>query len=265
MIPNLKDVSKRIKYIRKKLGMTMEQFGSHLGNSPKSTIATWESGRNIPSQKKLQLIAIVGETTTDWIKWGTLEEYITSYLIDIGYALYIKDFPEIPHKIFKDIQERYSDTFSLDKDYELLNPIIKNIFTKYYSKDFEIYLNEILANNIDPLIEEYASQKHSISKELFFKRANSKLQDKIRNGDFKYGEKERLIDSLKQLLDEMDLAYKDFSEYSSVEDFFYKITKNQFETEKFISDLSKKYNFPYEKNSIIATFLTNNHDKFKNN
>ncbi|ELB16005.1 helix-turn-helix domain-containing protein, partial [Enterococcus faecium] len=52
---------------------------------------------------------------------------------------YIKDFPEIPHKVFNDIQERYSDTFSLNKDYELLNPIIKNIFTKYYSKDFEDY------------------------------------------------------------------------------------------------------------------------------
>ncbi|NEU43290.1 XRE family transcriptional regulator, partial [Enterococcus faecium] len=26
-----------------------------------------------------------------------------------------------------------------------------------------------------------------------------------------------------------------------------------------------KYNFPYEKNSIIAKFLTNNHDKFKSN
>ena len=43
--------------------------------------------------------------------------------------------------------------------------MIKNIFTKYYSKDFEIYLNEILANNINPLIEEYANQRHSISKE----------------------------------------------------------------------------------------------------
>ena len=53
--------------------------------------------------------------------------------------------------------------------------------------------------------------------------------------------------------------------YLSVEDFFYKITKNQFETEKFISDLSKKYNFPYEKNSTTAKFLTNNHDKFKHN
>ncbi|HEL7534285.1 TPA: XRE family transcriptional regulator, partial [Enterococcus faecium] len=26
-----------------------------------------------------------------------------------------------------------------------------------------------------------------------------------------------------------------------------------------------KYNFPYEKNSIIAKFLINNHDRFKNN
>ncbi|BDP45669.1 hypothetical protein EfmJHP9_05390 [Enterococcus faecium] len=63
----------------------------------------------------------------------------------------------------------------------------------------------------------------------------------------------------------MDLAYQDISQYSSVEDFFYKITKNQFETEKFISDLSKKYNFPYEIIILIAKFLTNNHDKFKSN
>ncbi|MGQ4068247.1 helix-turn-helix domain-containing protein [Enterococcus mundtii] len=262
---NKKLAGKRIKNIRTSLAHTMEQFAILTDSSNTSAVNNWERGYNLPNKTKLKKIAILGNTTTDWIKWGTLEEYITSYLIDIGYELYIKDFPEIPHKVFKDIQERYSDTFSLNKDYELLNPIIKNIFTKYYSKDFEIYLNEILANNINPLIEEYASQKHSISKELFFKRANSKLQDKIRNGDFKYGEKERLIDSLKQLLDEMNLAYKDISKYSSVEDFFYKITKNQFETEKFISDLSKKYNFPYEKNSIIAKFLTDNHDKFKNN
>ncbi|WP_085898971.1 helix-turn-helix domain-containing protein, partial [Enterococcus faecium] len=259
------EAGKRIKQLRLSCGFTMEELGRKIDNSPRATISNWERGTNLPNPQKLKLLSTITNSTIDWIKWGTLEEYITSYLIDIGYELYIKDFPEIPHKVFKDIQERYSDTFSLDKDYELLNPIIKNIFTKYYSKDFEIYLNEILANNINPLIEEYANQRHSISKELFFKRANSKLQDKIRNGDFKYGEKERMIDSLKQLLDEMDLAYKDISKYSSVEDFFYKITKNQFETEKFISDLSKKYNFPYEKNSIIAKFLTDNHDKFKNN
>ncbi|NTJ98485.1 helix-turn-helix transcriptional regulator, partial [Enterococcus faecium] len=248
MKPNPSEAGKRIKQLRLSCGFTMEELGRKIDNSPRATISNWERGTNLPNPQKLKLLSTITNSTIDWIKWGTLEEYITSYLIDIGYELYIKDFPEIPHKVFKDIQERYSDTFSLDKDYVLLNPIINNIFTKYYSTDFEIYLNEILANNINPLIKEYANQRHSISKELFFKRANNKLQDKIRNGDFKYGEKERMIDSLKQLLDEMDLAYKDISKYSSVEDFFYKITKNQFETEKFISDLSKKYNFPYEKN-----------------
>ncbi|EGO5116206.1 helix-turn-helix domain-containing protein [Enterococcus faecalis] len=265
MKPNPVETGKRIKSIRSNFGMTMEQFADLIGNAQKGNINNWERGFSLPNKERLIKIAELSNKTIDWIKWGTLEEYITSYLIDSGYELYIKDFPEITHKIFKDIKERYSDTFSLDKNYELLHPIIKNIFAKYYSKEFEDYLNEILANNINPLIEEYASQKHSISKEQFFKRANSKLQEKIRNGDFKYGEKETMIESSKQLLDEMDLAYKDFSEYSSVEDFFYKITKNQFETEKFISDLSKKYNFPYEKNSTTAKFLTNNHDKFKHN
>lgn len=77
----------------------------------------------------------MGNTSIDWIKWGTLEEYITSYLIDKGYELYIKDFPDTSHIIFEDIQEKYSETFSLDKDYELLNPIIKNIFAKYHSDE----------------------------------------------------------------------------------------------------------------------------------
>ena len=138
MKPNPVETGKRIKSIRSNFGMTMEQFAILTDSSNTSAVNNWERGYNLPNKTKLKKIAILGNTTTDWIKWGTLEEYITSYLIDIGYELYIKDFPEIPHKVFKDIQERYSDTFSLNKDYELLDSIIKNIFTKYYSKEFEV-------------------------------------------------------------------------------------------------------------------------------
>ena len=139
MKPNPSEAGKRIKQLRLSCGFTMEELGRKIDNSPRATISNWERGTNLPNPQKLKLLSTITNSTIDWIKWGTLEEYITSYLIDIGYELYIKDFPEIPHKVFKDIQERYSDTFSLDKDYELLNPIIKNIFTKYYSKDFEDY------------------------------------------------------------------------------------------------------------------------------
>ncbi|RCF88562.1 XRE family transcriptional regulator, partial [Enterococcus faecium] len=139
MKPNPVETGKRIKSIRSNFGMTMEQFADLIGNAQKGNINNWERGFSLPNKERLIKIAELSNKTIDWIKWGTLEEYIASYLKDSGYELYIKDFPEIPHKVFNDIQERYSNTFSLNKDYELLNPIIKNIFTKYYSKDFEDY------------------------------------------------------------------------------------------------------------------------------
>ncbi|HAR1078420.1 TPA: helix-turn-helix transcriptional regulator, partial [Enterococcus faecium] len=128
MKPNPSEAGKRIKQLRLSCGFTMEELGRKIDNSPRATISNWERGTNLPNPQKLKLLSTITNSTIDWIKWGTLEEYITSYLIGIGYELYIKDFPEIPHKVFKDIQEKYSDTFSLDKDYELLDSIIKNIF-----------------------------------------------------------------------------------------------------------------------------------------
>ncbi|MEN2286704.1 helix-turn-helix transcriptional regulator [Enterococcus lactis] len=139
MKPNLSLTSERIRKIIESKGLTLERFGDLIGDTPISSVNNWLRGVSLPNKNRLLTIANIGNTSADWIKWGTLEEYIASYLIDSGYELYIKDFPEIPHKVFNDIQERYSNTFSLNKDYELLNPIIKNIFTKYYSKDFEDY------------------------------------------------------------------------------------------------------------------------------
>ncbi|HAQ2434739.1 TPA: helix-turn-helix domain-containing protein [Enterococcus faecium] len=141
MKPNLSLTSERIRKIIESKGLTLERFGDLIGDTPISSVNNWLRGVSLPNKNRLLTIANIGNTSADWIKWGTLEEYIASYLIDSGYELYIKDFPEIPHKVFNDIQERYSNTFSLDKDYELLNPIIKNIFTKYYSKEFENSIN----------------------------------------------------------------------------------------------------------------------------
>lgn len=135
MKPNPVETGKRIKSIRSNFGMTMEQFADLIGNAQKGNINNWERGFSLPNKERLIKIAELSNKTIDWIKWGTLEEYITSYLIDKGYELYIKDFPDTSHIIFEDIQEKYSETFSLDKDYELLNPIIKNIFAKYHSDE----------------------------------------------------------------------------------------------------------------------------------
>jgi transcriptional regulator with XRE-family HTH domain len=150
--------------------MTMEQFADLIGNAQKGNINNWERGFSLPNKERLIKIAELSNKTIDWIKWGTLEEYITSYLIGIGYELYIKDFPEIPHKVFKDIQEKYSDTFSLDKDYELLDSIIK-IYLQNITQTVEL---------IDGLKEE-----------------NSKLKEKIKYYECLFDGIESLLNSRK--------------------------------------------------------------------
>jgi transcriptional regulator with XRE-family HTH domain len=161
---------KELKSIRSNFGMTMEQFADLIGNAQKGNINNWERGFSLPNKERLIKIAELSNKTIDWIKWGTLEEYITSYLIGIGYELYIKDFPEIPHKVFKDIQEKYSDTFSLDKDYELLDSIIK-IYLQNITQTVEL---------IDGLKEE-----------------NSKLKEKIKYYECLFDGIESLLNSRK--------------------------------------------------------------------
>jgi transcriptional regulator with XRE-family HTH domain len=170
MKPNPVETVKRIKSIRSNFGMTMEQFADLIGNAQKGNINNWERGFSLPNKERLIKIAELSNKTIDWIKWGTLEEYITSYLIGIGYELYIKDFPENLTKSLKTFQEKYSDTFSLDKDYELLDSIIK-IYLQNITQTVEL---------IDGLKEE-----------------NSKLKEKIKYYECLFDGIESLLNSRK--------------------------------------------------------------------
>lgn len=51
-----KIIGERIRTIRTGLGMTGEQFGEMLGTS-KSSVANWESGKNLPNHDRLNMIA----------------------------------------------------------------------------------------------------------------------------------------------------------------------------------------------------------------
>lgn len=263
MKPNPIDVSKRIKLIRNNLGLTLQSFGDLIGHSPKSTVSTWESGRNLPNQTKLKEISEIGNVSVDWIKWGTLEDYINNYLKYLGYERYLEEFPTTPYEIFTEINEKYNKSFSMDRDYEYLNLIIKRIFDQKYSPIFKTYLNKILSIEIQEQVDIFSQNIHSISKERFISRFNSKFNDLIRNNKFKYGEKDFIISTAVEILEEMDKAYKVIEEFYSIDDFFFQKTKNEFETEKFLLDLSKKYNFPYEKGSAISKLLMYNHENFK--
>ncbi|MHC5230090.1 helix-turn-helix domain-containing protein [Enterococcus sp. LJL99] len=70
----------RIKSIRKQHSYTMMGFAGLLGISSASTINNWEKGNNLPKPERLEKIALLGNTTVEWIKYGEFKEYVIQLL-----------------------------------------------------------------------------------------------------------------------------------------------------------------------------------------
>lgn len=86
MSVNLIEAGNRIKQIRKKHNYSMAAFAKLVGNSSASTVNNWEKGNNLPKADRLEKIAILGNTTSDWIKYGDFTDYIQQ-LLDASVAI----------------------------------------------------------------------------------------------------------------------------------------------------------------------------------
>ena len=60
-VANAYEVGCRIGKIRDKLNMTQEEFGIFVDNANKSNVSKWERGEVLPKNKRLKLIAVLGE------------------------------------------------------------------------------------------------------------------------------------------------------------------------------------------------------------
>jgi len=76
MKPNKVTVGKRIHEIRTSLGYSMEEFGKLIGDSPRSSVNNWEKGISIPKKDKLEKIALLGNTSSEKVLYGSLNEYL---------------------------------------------------------------------------------------------------------------------------------------------------------------------------------------------
>lgn len=77
---NLQAAGQRIKKIRTQHSYTMLEFAKMLGFSSPSTVNNWEKGNNLPIDTRLNKIAILGNTTVNWIKYGDFKEYVRKLL-----------------------------------------------------------------------------------------------------------------------------------------------------------------------------------------
>lgn len=80
MKTNKVEVGKRIHELRTAKNLSMDELAKNIHVSGKSTINEWEKGRTSPNKASLQNLADFFQVTTDFIKFGDLENYVVQLI-----------------------------------------------------------------------------------------------------------------------------------------------------------------------------------------
>lgn len=149
MTLNKKQIANRIRNIReKKLGLTMEEFGKLL-NTSKGAVNNWEKEKSLPNKERLKNIAELGETTIEYILYGSLEDYAKDLLNELEKELKEDDSitDKVAASIISDIEGRlfpkffppnYKDRESLEKEFNEYKKSAMELWTNYERIEIEI-------------------------------------------------------------------------------------------------------------------------------
>ena len=124
----------RIREIRKNLGLSMAAFADRINRiehdkkAKSGTVSNWETGKNLPNNKRLKIIAELGLTTVDFILYGSLDDYARSLLNDLEKELNEDDsinkgaipliVDEVENRLFpKYLPRGFNDKDSLEKTF----------------------------------------------------------------------------------------------------------------------------------------------------
>ncbi|WP_427813501.1 helix-turn-helix domain-containing protein [Enterococcus sp. 22-H-5-01] len=133
---NLHEVGNRIRNIRLNQGCNMTEFGKKLdnydpnGKTKSGTVSNWETGKNLPNNDRLKQIAEIGNTTVDYILYGSLDDYA--------------------HILLKNLEVELKKNTSVSNAVIpfIINELNKDLFPLYFkqqfsdSKTLEIFFNE---------------------------------------------------------------------------------------------------------------------------
>lgn len=145
-----KKIGHRIREIRKRLGLSMTAFAEKIDNKSKSgTISNWETGKNLPNNERLKRIAELGETTVEYLLYGSLDDYARNLINELEKELKEDDSitDKVAASIITDIEGRlfpkyfphgYKDRESLEKEFNEYKKDAIELWTNYERIDLEI-------------------------------------------------------------------------------------------------------------------------------
>ncbi|MGX7148480.1 helix-turn-helix domain-containing protein [Enterococcus ureasiticus] len=142
---DLKEAGNRIKEIRRQHKYSMALFSNLVGNSSASTVNNWEKGNNLPKQDRLEKIAILGNTTADWIRYGEFTEYVKKLLTEASLRKNLADdqLEELIH-----VLKKYKITYSQDlKILTTANELFPDLFETRYQLELSEQKTSLIAED----------------------------------------------------------------------------------------------------------------------
>ncbi|MCB5955600.1 helix-turn-helix domain-containing protein [Enterococcus sp. CWB-B31] len=136
MADNLIEVGNRIRGIRRKHNYSMASFAKLVGNSSASTVNNWEKGNNLPKTDRLEKIAILGNTTVEWIKFGDFKNYVENLLTASTPSLRISE--EQLDQLINTLHARH---ISYGDDLKILTEA-RTVFPKLFEQVYPYQLSE---------------------------------------------------------------------------------------------------------------------------
>lgn len=126
---NPNDVGDRIRQIRRNKGMSMTEFANLIGQVEKTskiqsgTISNWETGKNLPNNKRLSIISGIAGISIDELLYGDIREYAATFLDTFIEDLIKDEDPDsFVTRLFKDpsqLKELKFQFITLVKEYGL--------------------------------------------------------------------------------------------------------------------------------------------------
>lgn len=202
--PDKLEVGKRIKSIRTKNGLTLEEFGLIFDPpASKSIVSRWESGKSLPSPERIKIISDEFNISTLYLLYGTItledSRYIDNYihLTDPSHSFSKKDALKFEEFVKNSSIENLQDAF-INLDLSSLSfsqtTYLEMVLAPFDSQDYEDDDFRLLSN-----LMYYLEKLYSYSSYVDFeKKINNNLENKQ-----KIKSKQELQNDIRQQLEKI--------------------------------------------------------------
>ena len=150
---NKKNIGSRIFNIRKKLNLTLEEWGKFFSAS-KGNVLLWEQGSSIPSRGRLEKIAKIGNVTFNQLLYGTVDEFLEN---NIEGLIKESDYPidltdnEISEKFKRELIEYVLLRLNEYSGYQQDENLIDNIDT--LCSKASSFVSSYIYDDLDKMLE----------------------------------------------------------------------------------------------------------------